>query len=59
LEFGYCLVIGAWDLVIVPSSDGTFGEPYGEGGSFAQLTFDLNVSPMEFDNFLNEGKTNS
>jgi hypothetical protein len=32
-------------------------EHYDEGGSFTQLTFDLNVSPVEFDNFLNEGET--
>jgi hypothetical protein len=45
--------------ICVSQSKMVLGEFHGEGGSFAQLTFDLNVSPMEFDNFLNEGKTNS
>jgi len=58
LEFGYYLIIGAWDLVIVSSFDGTFGEHHHKGGSLAQFTIDLNVSLMEFYNFLNKGETN-
>ncbi len=35
-----------------------FGEPYREGGSRAEFAFDLDISPMEFNDFLDEGETN-
>src|SRR4030067_3863591 len=34
------------------------GEHDRKGGSLSQFTFDLDLSPMEFDNFLDQGETN-
>ena len=36
-----------------------FWDHYRKSGPFTQFAFDLNLSLMELDNFLNEGETNS
>ena len=39
-----------------PQSRMAFGKSYGKGGSRAQLAFNLDISPVEFNNLLNEGE---